>query len=203
MMSTMGREGRGRIFLLSPADCGGERARQVMSARARFPLAVRLRDGGAPLGEVMSFMSALYFRGKLAYARAFARPPAETPGILVITPNAGLIPPDRLVTLGDLRRFARGDVRADHRGYRRPLVAAATALARHLGPQDEVVLLGSIATAKYGEPLGPVLGDRLHFPAAFVGIGDMSRGALLLRAVRAGVELDYAPLRGVVHRSRG
>lgn len=202
MMNTMGREGRGRIFLLSPADCGGERARQVMSGRARFPLAVRLRDSGAPLGEVMSFMSALYFRGKLAYARAFARPPAETPGILVITPNAGLIPPDRLVTLGDLRRFARGDVRADHRGYRRPLVAAAAALARHLGPHDEVVLLGSIATAKYGEPLGPVLGDRLHFPSAFVGIGDMSRGALLLRAVRTGVELDYAPLRGVVHRPR-
>ncbi len=199
MMSTMGREGRGRIFLLSPAHCGGERARQVMSPRARFPLAVRLRDGGAPLGEVMSFMSALYFRGKLAYARAFASP-AEA--VFVITPNAGLLLADRPVTLADLRRFARGDVDAIRPGYRRPLVASAEALAGLLPGDAQVVLLGSIATDKYVGPLTPILGDRLVFPPAFVGVGDMRRGALLLRAARTGVELDYAPLRGVVHRPR-
>jgi hypothetical protein len=192
----------GRIFLLSPADCRGERARLVMSPRARFPLAARLRNDGAPLGEVMSFMSALYFRGKLAYARAFARPPADTPGILVITPNAGLLSPDRPVTLDDLQRFARGDVDPGRRGYRRPLVKGAAALAAGLGPGDEVILLGSIATVKYGEPLATVFGDRLRFPCAFAGIGDMSRGALLLRAVRAGAELEYARLSGVVHRPR-
>ena len=193
----------GRVFLLSPADCRGERARLVMSPRARFPLAARLRNDGAPLGEVMSFMSGLYFRGKLAYARAFARPPAGTPGILVITPNAGLLSPDRPVTLADLERFARGDVDPDRRGYRQPLVKGAAALAAGLRPDDEVVLLGSIATVKYGEPLGAVFGERLRFPSAFAGIGDMSRGALLLRAVRAGAELEYAPLTGVVHRPRG
>ncbi len=191
----------GRVFLLSPADCGGERARLVLSPRARFPLAVRVREAGAPLGEVMSFMSGLYFRGKLAYARAFARPPAGAPGILIITPNAGLLPPEQLVTLADLRRFGRGEVDSGRRGYRRPLTAAARALAARLGPGDEVVLLGSIATAKYGEPLAPVFGERLRFPRPFVGIGDMSRGALLLRAVRAGTELPYAPLTGVVHRA--
>jgi hypothetical protein len=189
-----------RVFLLSPADCGGERARQILSARAAFPLAVRLRDGGAPLGEVMSFMSALYFRGKHAYARAFARPPAGVPGALVITPTAGLVPADHVVTREDLRRFGRGDVHPDRPGYRRPLVAAATLLAGVLAPGDDVVLLGSVATAKYGGVLMPVLGSRLYFPRAFAGLGDMSRGALLLRAVRAGVELEYAPLTGTVHR---
>ncbi len=199
----MARQAPARVFLLSPADCGGERARLVMSPRAGFPLAVRLRDAGAPLGEVMSFMSALYFRGKLAYARAFARPPGEAPGVLVITPNAGLLPPDQVVTVDDLRRFARGDVDPERAGYRHPLVAAASALAGRLSLGDEVVLLGSIATAKYAAPLAPALGDRLRFPPAFAGIGDMSRGALLLRAVRTGVELEYAPLTGRVHRPRG
>jgi hypothetical protein len=189
-----------RVFLLSPADLGGERARLVRSPRAGFPLAVRLRDGGAPLGDVMSFASALYFRGKLAYARAFARPPAEVPGALVITPNAGLVPPETVVTLADLRRFARGDVDPGRPGYRRPLVAAARALAGRLGADDSVVLLGSVATGKYAGVLAPVLGGRLQFPRPFAGLGDMSRGALLLRAVRAGVELDYAPLAGIVRR---
>jgi hypothetical protein len=191
-----------RVFLLSPADLGGERARLVRSPRAGFPLARRLRDAGAPLGDVMSFASALYFRGKLAYARAFARPPAGVPGVLVITPNAGLVPPETVVTLADLRRYARGDVDPDRPGYRRPLVAAARALAGRLGPDDSVVLLGSVATGKYAGVLAPVLAGRLHFPRPFAGLGDMSRGALLLRAVRAGVELDYAPLDGIVHRGR-
>lgn len=190
-----------RVFLLSPADCGSERARQIMSPRAAFPLAVRLRDGGAPLGDVMSFISGLYFRGKLAYARAFARP---AQGVLVITPNAGLVSADQRVTLADLRRFARGEVRADRPGYRRPLVAAAQALAAALPADAQVVLLGSIATDKYASPLAPVFGPRLVFPPAFVGLGDMSRGAILLRAARAGIELEYTGLIGAVrHRSRG
>lgn len=192
--------GAGRVFLISPADCGGERARLILSARAGFPLAVRLRDGGAPLGEIMSFMSALYFRGKYAYARAFARPPAGVPGALVITPTAGLVPADSVVTREDLRRFARGDVHPDRPGYRRPLAAAAATLAAALAGADDVVLLGSVATTKYASVLAPILGPRLSFPRAFAGLGDMSRGALLLRAVRAGVELEYAPLTGIVRR---
>ncbi len=198
-MNSMETE-RPRVFLLSPADCGGDRARLVLSPRASFSLAARLRDGGAPLGEVMSFMSGLYFRGKLTYARAFARPPEA---VLVITPNAGLVPADAIVTVAHLRRFARGDVDPDRPGYRRPLLAAARAVAEALPPDGEVVLLGSIATDKYARPLLSVFGERLVFPPAFVGIGDMRRGALLLRAARAGAELDYAPLAGAVrHRAR-
>jgi hypothetical protein len=189
-----------RVFLLSPADCGSERARLVTSAQAAFPLALRLRDGGAPLGDVMSFISGLYFRGKLAYARAFARPAA---GVLVITPNAGLLPADQVVTLADLRRFSRGDIHAGRPSYSRPLTAAARALAAALPADGEVVLLGSIATDKYVSPLAPVFGARLVFPPRFVGLGDMSRGSILLRAARAGVELEYAPLIGAVrHRPR-
>src|SRR5438552_15335378 len=83
-----------RIFVLSPARCDGERAEMMLAPRARFPLAQRLRTTeGAPLGEVMSFLSGLYFRGKLTYAETFARPPARAAGILVITTNAGLQPP--------------------------------------------------------------------------------------------------------------
>ena len=64
-----------RIFLLSPANIAGIRAGQIMSGHARSDLAIRLRDGGAPLGEVFSFISGLYFCGKLAYARGPARYP--------------------------------------------------------------------------------------------------------------------------------
>src|SRR5690242_9267833 len=94
-----------RVFLLSPANCGGERARLLFSPRAGFDLACRLRDGGAPLGEIMSFVSGLYFRGKLAYATAFGVP-------LVITPNAGLRTPGETVTLPRLRAAARVDIHA-------------------------------------------------------------------------------------------
>ena len=80
-----------RIFLLSPAHCGGLRAQMVLSERASFALALRVRVGtGAPLGEVFSFLSGLYFRGKLAYARAFASPSDGRAGVFVITPTDGL-----------------------------------------------------------------------------------------------------------------
>ena len=66
----------------------------------------------------------------------------------------------------------------------------------------EVVLLGSVATGKYVDILVERLGDRLLFPADFVGRGDMSRGALLLQAARNGVELAYQPVAGAVRRGR-
>jgi hypothetical protein len=81
-----------RIFLLSPAYAGGERARMILRDQAQFELARRLRsDKGAPIAEVFTFLSGLYFRGKIAYATAFARPARGTPGVLVITPTRGLI----------------------------------------------------------------------------------------------------------------
>src|SRR5919107_6022605 len=101
-----------RIFLLSPANCGGVRAQMVLSPAAQFALARQLRTAeGAALGDVFSFVSGLYFRGKLAYARRFARPPdPDDPvvagGVLVITPSSGLRSVDTPVTLDSFRAFA-------------------------------------------------------------------------------------------------
>ena len=191
----------GRVFLLSPAHCGGERAGLLFRKEADFDLARRVRrPPGAPLGEVFSFLSGLYFRGKLAYAQAFAVPPAGLTGVYVITPNEGLRPADELVDLARLRRFAQVDIDADDARYHRPLRRDARRLAAVLGRGDEVVLLGSVATGKYVDPLAEAFGDRLRFPGDFVGRGDMSRGGLLLRCVRAGRELDYLPMAGAVRR---
>lgn len=192
-----------RIFLLSPAHCGGQRAQLVLREQARFDLARRVQSPqGAPLGEVFSFMSGLYFRGKFAYARSFARPPAGVNGTLVITACQGLRPPEIQVGATLLRRYGRVDIDPDDPRYRRPLVRDARALAAALdgSPGSQVVLLGSVASGKYVEPLMGVFGERLVFPAEFVGRGDMSRGGLLLRCVADGRELDYVPLLGASRR---
>jgi hypothetical protein len=194
----------GRIFLLSPANCSGLRARMVLSERAQFDLARRLRGPqGVAIGEVFAFVSGLYFKGKLAYALAFARPPdpgaaLTGSGALVITPNAGLRPVETAVTADALRAFAGVDIAANDPRYRGPLLASATALDEEIGPDCDVVLLGSIASAKYVDILTGVFGARLRFPVDFVGRGDMSRGGLLLRCVRSGEELTYVPVEGAV-----
>ena len=202
----MGRRRRspGRIFLLSPANCSGPRAKMILSDRARFDLALRLRSGaGVALGEVFAFVSGLYFKGKLAYALNFARPPEPGApltgsGALVITPTAGLRAVETAVTAEAIIAFAGVDIAATDPRYRAPLVASASALHEEIGPDCEVVLLGSIASAKYVDVLTDVFGDRLLFPIAFVGRGDMSRGGLLLRCVRSGEELTYVPVKGAV-----
>jgi len=198
-----------RVFLLSPAHCGGRRAKQALSPDATFAVAAALRSAdGAPLGDLFSFVSGLYFRGKLTYARRFAQPPDPTnpivgAGVHVITPNAGLRSPDTLVTHTAVRAFARGDVDADNAKYRRPLEASARTLLAEIGPDCDVVLLGSIASPKYVEVLAGIFGERLRFPIAFVGRGDMSRGGLLLRHARDGVELEYVAVLGAtVHGIR-
>jgi hypothetical protein len=194
-----------RIFLLSPANCSGRRAQQVLSPRAAFPLAAALRTAsGAPLGDVFAFVSGLYFRGKLTYARRFAAPDSECPvvsgGVQVITPNAGLRPPDTRITGDVLRAFAGADVCLDNERYRRPFEQSARVLARQLDPEADVILLGSIASDKYVAVLLDVFGDRLRFPIDFVGRGDMSRGGLLLRRAAEGTELEYACVSGAVRR---
>ncbi len=183
-----------RVFLLSPARSDGQRMAMLLSPRAGFALARALQAQGAELGEVFRFASGLYFRGKLAYALAFGA------AALVIAPGSGLLPARTLVRPADLRAFAAVPVVPADPRFREPLVRAAGALRAALGARDEVVLLGSVAAAKYVDPLLSVLGERLLFPPAFVGRGDMSRGGLLLRAVRAGVELEYAPVAGAVRR---
>jgi hypothetical protein len=190
-----------RIFLLSPVNCAGKRARQVMSDNAQFSLARELRETGARLGDVFTFCSALYFRGKLAYARHFARPPEPADplvglGVLVITPNAGLLPADLRLTRDVFQRFATEPIDAATAGYRIPLERDARAVLACVGADCEVVLLGSIASGKYVDVLLPIVGDRLLFPTAFVGRGDMSRGGLMLRAAESGEELEYLPVLG-------
>jgi len=187
-----------RIFLLSPADSSGKRARLLQRPDSDHDLGRRLHGPeGAPLGEVFSFVSSLYFRGKLAYARAFARPPRGQAGVHVITPCDGLRPPEVLIRPRDLQRYAEVPVDPDEDRYRAPFLrdlhAHASAWTR-----AEVVLLGSVASGKYGELLTSVLGPRVVFPADFVGRGDMSRGGLLLRCVEEGRELPYLPLLGAM-----
>lgn len=179
-----------------------------MSPTAGFALAHQLQSRrGALLGEVFSFVSGLYFRGKLAYARRFASSgdpadPVAGGGVLVITPNAGLRASDTRVTLDSLRQFADCTVDLKNPRYRRPLERAAKTLHAAIGDDCGVVLLGSIASGKYVDLLLPVFGDRLLFPPAFVGRGDMSRGGLMLRCVESGTELDYAPVGGAVRRGQ-
>jgi hypothetical protein len=180
-----------RVFVLSPANCNGVRAQWLLRKNSRSDLAQRLRRPGVPLGEVFSFLSALYFRGKLAYAQVFSRPPSDCPGILIITPTAGLLPHDTLIQLPNLRRFAAVPIQIKNQVYCSSLRRTAKKLASRMGPDCEVVLLGSLATRKYIEILSPIFGSRLIFPAEFIGRGDMSRGGLLLRYVRENRELHY------------
>jgi hypothetical protein len=200
-----------RVFLLSPADCSGKRALLLQRQGARGAPAVREADGaeairrrirergGAELGEVFSFVSSLYFRGKLAYARAFARPPGGLGGVHVITPCDGLREPESPLRLADLQRYAGVPVDAEEPRYRQPLLRDLLALAPAWA-EAEVVLLGSIASAKYVDLLRAVLGERLFFPSDFVGRGDMSRGGLMLRCVQERRELPYISLVGAERR---
>jgi hypothetical protein len=187
-----------RIFLLSPAHCGGKRAAILLNEGASFPLARRLQSAGVTLGEAFSFLSGLYFRGKLTYAGRFARPAEGQAGVHVITTDRGLLPPNTSIAAHDLRQFGTVDIRADSPEYRAPLQRDLSRLEQERDLQ--VVLLGSVGTGKYVDVLLEVMGERLLFPVEFVGRGDMSRGALLLRAAEDGKELTYEPVVGAVRR---
>jgi hypothetical protein len=191
-----------RVFLLSPASCTGQRARRLLDPRASFELARAVRTGaGAPLGEVFSFLSGLYFRGKLEYACTYARSPDATPAVFVVTAGEGLCEPGMRVQIDVLERWAGIPIDTRESRYTGPLLRDARILESRLRDSaGEVVLLGSIATGKYVDLLQEIFGDRLVFPAEFVGRGDMSRGGLLLRCVRDGRELTYLPLAGAVRR---
>lgn len=168
-----------RVFLLSPANLGGVRGRIVLDGGGRFDF-----DGGVALGEVFSFISSLYFRGKLAYAQNFGVDPP-----LVITAGFGLMAAHARIGMEQLRQMADVPIDAAETLYREPLERDAQAL----DSSNEIVLLGSLATPKYLEPLLGIFGDRLLVPGKFVGLGDMSRGGLMLQSVRSGEELEYVP----------
>ena len=188
-----------RVFLLSPAYAGGGRARMIMSERAQFDLARRLRSKrGATIAEVFTFLSGLYFRGKIAYASVFAQPFAESSGVFVITPTRGLVDAGMRMTIDDLREFAEIKIDENDPRYRKPLEQSVQRLAKRLSAQADVVLLGSIATGKYVDVLLANFQERLRFPGDFVGRGDMSRGGLMLRCAVDRQELEYISVAGAV-----
>ncbi|MBC7789622.1 MAG: hypothetical protein H7Z74_06730 [Anaerolineae bacterium] len=188
-----------KVYLLSPARCDGKRAELLLNPHADFALARQLREPeGASLGEVFSFLSGLYFRGKLTYARNFAIQAGEAMPIMIITTSRGLRTPDERVVRADLVEFAGVDIAAGDARYLEPLRRDIASLDKAIGPDVLMILLGSIATGKYVDALMEVFGERLVFPIAFVGRGDMSRGGLLLRQVTEGRELEYAPVVGAV-----
>ena len=194
-----------RIFLLSPARLSGKRAHLLFHPVTMFPVARALHSkAGAPIGEIFTFLSGLYFRGKLAYAETFARPPnGLSSGVFVITPNRGLLAPSVRITLDDLACLAKTAIDASSEKFRDPLQRDAKALSKALGPTGEPVLLGSIATPKYVDVLLSAFPQELLFPAEFVGRGDMSRGGLMLRSVDTDLELAYVPVQGAtLHGAR-
>src|SRR5262245_40260090 len=192
-----------RIFILSPASCSGKRAQMLLHPEAEFDLAQRLRRHGATVAEVFTFLSGLYFRGKLSYAERFARPPDGVAGAYAITSNRGLVELDHVLRRSDVEAFDRVEIDAREPLYARPLRRTAKALAERLTGATDVVLLGSVASGKYADILVPVFRQRLQFPASFVGRGDMSRGGLMLRSARDGQELDYVAVAGaVLHGTR-
>ncbi|HEY2411140.1 MAG TPA: hypothetical protein VGI40_02800 [Pirellulaceae bacterium] len=194
--------GLNQLVLLSPASCSGQRAALLFNERAEFFLARKLRSEGATLGEIFSFLSGLYYRGKLTYARAFSQPRADSNAIWTITAGRGLIDPATIITLDELRQFSEVPIHIDEPRYREPLLRDAAKLAKILPNTGPAVLLGSVASDKYVPILHEAFGDRLVFPQDFVGRGDMSRGGLLLRAVDEGEELSYVPVMTSIRRGR-
>lgn len=190
-----------RVFLLSPAKVGGVRAGLLLNPTAPFALARQFHREGLTLGEIFTFASGLYFRGKLTYAQRFASV-ASGDRVRVITSNRGLVDPTQQFRPDALRAFGDVDIHEADPRYLGPLLRDARALAKKLPSDGVAILLGSIATAKYREVLLESFGSRLVFPKDFVGRGDMSRGGLLLRAAREGKELEYVPILGAVLKGK-
>jgi hypothetical protein len=188
-----------RIFVLSPAYAGGRRAQMILGNRAKFELAQKLRGkNGVTIAEVFTFLSGLYFRGKIAYANAFACPSNGDCGVFVITPTRGLIDARSTITLSDLEEFAAVEIDESDPRYRKPLEKSVRRLAKSLSLDCDIVLLGSIATGKYVDVFLKHFEERLCFPIDFVGRGDMSRGGLLLRCAADRTELRYISVIGAV-----
>jgi len=190
-----------KLFLLSPAKITGERAKWLLNPQATFALAQQLHREGLSLAEAFTFASGLYFRGKITYARHFAQRESNDL-IRIITTNRGLVDPHLHVTPNDLTAFGEVDIHESNTSYLEPLQRDAEMLAKQLTPDGVAVLLGSIATAKYRDVLLHGFGSQLVFPSDFIGRGDMSRGALLLRAAKEKNELAYTPVKGAVYRGK-
>ncbi|MEY2615529.1 MAG: hypothetical protein QOH78_1302 [Verrucomicrobiota bacterium] len=189
-----------RIFFLSPAHAAGKRAALLTRPGATFELAQQVQIGAARLGDVFAFCSGLYFRGKLAYARHFAEPPAGVPGVQIITPTRGLVAAETLIGTRELSEFATVPVDSNEPRFTVPLKQSIQGMSSF--GSSEVIFLGSVATGKYTDTLLPIFGERLFFPADFTSRGDLSRGSLLLRSVASNQELYYIPVARACPRVR-
>jgi len=174
----------------------------LMREQAEFDLAVRLRGGTATVAEIYSFISGLYFRGKKAYSEVFGTAPEGGSPAVVIVPGVGLVPPETILTLDQLRTVAKVPIEAGNEAFTGPFLRDAAQLHQRNGTSCRYILLGSIATDKYTRTLLDVFGEHLLFPEEFVGRGDMSRGGLMLRCAQSGEELSYVTVEGAVRRGR-
>jgi hypothetical protein len=198
----MSRPSGSRIFLLSAAYAGGRRAQMILNDRAEFELAKKLRTkNGATIAEVFTFLSGLYFRGKVAYAKAFAATNGDC-GVFVITPTRGLVDARSPITLRDLREFAAVNIDETDPRYCKPLEKSVRRLTKTLPADCDIILLGSIATGKYVDVFLKHFRDRLRFPEDFVGRGDMSRGGLMLRCAADRRELRYISVAGAIRKGK-
>jgi hypothetical protein len=192
---------RWKVFLISPATAHGPRAMSLRRESSNVVLARRLREEGVPLGDVFSFLSGLYFRGKLEYARTFAHAPDEqTAGVHIITMTDGLVSPDAPISAQDLERYAL--CRDGAAAAISTLESTALTLSQRIGSDADVVLLGSVGTGKYTDLLAPIFGERLLFPREVLHIGQLARGALFLRRARERDELEYVPVAEIVRAGR-
>ena len=179
----------------------GKRGQLLLSPTSSSALARQLHSAeGAPLGETFSFVSGLYFRGKLAYARTFGKPIAARPAAFIISAGGGLCELDERVHATRLLAWASVSIDEQNPHFVVPLVRHTSALLDAYPESARFVLLGSLASNKYVAPLLDVLGERALFPSLFLGMGDMQRGARLLEAARQGRELAYEPLSGARRR---
>ena len=185
-----------RIFLLSPASTDGLRAQQLTSPRAGFGAAERYRSPeGVTIEEAFTFMSSLYFRGKIGYARHFAAPPPElalgsrTTASWSSLPASGWCRRACRITPEEMKKLRRTPVDLKSRAYCAPMKKHVEQL-RDLAPDG---LGGAPGQRRDRQVRGPAAAgprDRLLFPRDFAGAGDMKRGGMMLRAVREDRELS-------------
>jgi len=101
----------------------------LLRDQAALALAVRLCNEGVALGEAFSFMSGLYFRGKLSYAERFVQAANGMPKTLVITAGRSLMAPQTIIRAIDLAHFASVPIGHQVAAYFDPLSLDALELA--------------------------------------------------------------------------
>src|SRR3979411_2796271 len=87
-----------RVFRLSPANSSAIRGQLLLKRSSSLEFAHRFQRQGEPLGDIFSFISSRYFRGKVAYAEVFANAPTGLPPALVTTSSRGPLPHETTIT---------------------------------------------------------------------------------------------------------